>query len=287
MTFETYTKQYEELVLPLKKRATQATFSSHLRALRGAFGSVELAGLEYGPVQRYFTGLAAAQKPKSVANRWATMHLVLRQAQREGLITKIPEPVLPKNGRSEQEWLTIAQMRAILTAAGDPALYWLLCETGMRIGEALGLQPADLNPEKQLLKIERSIFNGVPGAPKTSSAYRTIAVSRRLRDLLAERNLDCPPGSSIFHTSTGRPLWPSTAVGDLHADCKKVGITPVGFHAFRRGHVTHCSQILGMPEAILAYRVGHKPPGITLGVYNQPMVGVDTEWAEKMAEALQ
>ena len=43
-------------------------------------------------------------------------------------------------------------------------------------------------------------------------------------------------------------------------------------------------RVLGMPEAIIAQRVGHASEGMTLGVYVQKMDGADREWVEKIAE---
>jgi len=287
MTFSDYSLEFEQTVLPLKKAATIATMSSHLRKLREVFGSSEIARLTQREVQAYFTGLSKTLQPKTVANIAGTMHIVMAQALREDLIVKIPSPVLPKNGRHKPECLSIDQMKKIIAGARNPTFYWLLAETGCRIGEVLGFRPADLDQEKQLLTVDWSVHNGKLQEPKTHSSLRTLSVSGRLRDLLAERIVDCDPETTIFHTSTGRPLWMSSALDDLQKTCTRVGISPVGFHAFRRGNLTTFAS-WEMPEGMLYYRAGHAPIGMTLKVYVQreAFIGKDLEWAEKMAEVL-
>jgi integrase len=67
---------------------------------------------------------------------------------------------------------------------------------------------------------------------------------------------------------------------------KKLGIKPMGFHAWRRGAATAWVSQLGMPEKIAAYRLGHRCPGLTLGTYAQTFEGIDKGWELKIEKLL-
>ena len=68
---------------------------------------------------------------------------------------------LPKMVKTQQDWLTLEQMQKLLRGCSDvnKPLVALLCETGLRIGEALGLQTGDING--QTLTVRRSIYSGM------------------------------------------------------------------------------------------------------------------------------
>lgn len=294
MTFSDYSTQFEQTVLPLHKPATVVTVRSHLKLLRSRIGDLPVDALPYARLQSLFTSLSGAMMPKTVRNIWGSLHLVLNQARREGLISAVPEIKLPKNRRHEQERLTVDQMRAIITAAPEPenVFYRLLAETGMRVGEALALTPADLDLEKQTLTVSKSVFNGQLQEPKTDSAVRTMSLSTKLCSRLSSCSCfvntpDSVNNGFVFRTRTGRPWWPGDVLKTLRNHSILANVKPMGFHAWRRGAITALAD-LGMPEPILAYRVGHRLPGLTMGLYYQPDPEdlKDREWVEKFAEAL-
>lgn len=282
-TFRAFADRFDSEILVLHKPASQATMRSHLRELNRTFGAFPLSALDYSSVQRAFTAAAQHKQPKSVHNLYGTLHLVLAQAVREGLIPSIPKPVLPKSERGEQEWLTLDQMRTLIAAAeGDlRAFLFMLAETGMRIGEAVGSRVHNL--DNQTLTVKESVYAGKSQSPKTPSSKRVISLSTHLASLLAGRG---EPEEFLFRTQRGTAWWPSEVLAKTHALMTTLGIPPMGFHAFRRGNISMCAQTLGVPEAILAYRVGHRLPGVTLGVYCQPIAGADREWAQKIGDTL-
>ena len=83
--------------------------------------------------------------------------------------------------------LTVAEVQSILDACGrlrDRFLFALLWDTGMRIGEALGLRHADIGAaEREVMVFPRANANG---ARCKSAAARTIPVSAELVRLYAD-----------------------------------------------------------------------------------------------------
>lgn len=63
------------------------------------------------------------------------------------------------------------KVRTIFAAAEGPwkTLYWVIIETGLRIGEVLALRFKNL--EGQILKVESSAWEGKTTEPKTKAGY--------------------------------------------------------------------------------------------------------------------
>jgi integrase len=295
LTFQDFSSQWQEEILPLKKPATQAQFKSHLKLFNATFGPLPLPEITSRAVQKFIGTQTKTKSPTTVKNIWLTLRLILGHAQQEGLLSALPKPVLPKRGRVAQQWLTSAQMRDVLGAASGPhqVFYALLAETGLRIGEALALQPRGgrNNPTyvdlaKQTLSVRKSVYNGAKGELKTLNSTRDLCLSSWLCGLLAPMIEDTPSDGFVFRTSKGTPWWPGEVLKHQAEVMKSVGIEPVGFHAWRRGVITLCASELQMPETIIAQRVGHEAAGMTLGVYSQRVEGIDREWVEKIAAAI-
>jgi len=287
MTFSEYANQWTRTVLPLSKPATVATMKSHLKTLNAGLGDQPL-DVAYPVVQAVFTDLALKHAPKTVRNIHSTYHNIMSAAVREGVITKVPKVALPKAARSEQDWLDLDAMKRIIRDSRPThrTLYALLSETGLRIGEALGLQVQDVSGEAGTLEIKRSLYNGKVQTPKTEAAYRTLTLSTYLTDMLKDI-LSGKPEDFIFKSGAGTPLWPDKILlRDLHPLLKDLKLDPVGLHAFRRGNATLLCSVLGCPEKIAAHRLGHRAPGLTLGLYAQNFRGIDKEWAPKIGAAL-
>ena len=140
-TFQQFADRWQQSILVLKKPASQSTLSSHLRLLTAKLGPTPLPEISYSEVQKMFSELAGTHSARSCKNIFGAYRIVLGQAQREKLIEKFPVPVLPKQRKIQQSWLTLDQMRAIIKACDNKyrPFVSLLAESGVRIGEALGL----------------------------------------------------------------------------------------------------------------------------------------------------
>jgi integrase len=83
------------------------------------------------------------------------------------------------------------------------ALFALLAETGLRIGEALGVKAADFGPNCRVLHVRRSIWRGKEQEPKTPYSVRVIDIpevlARELRDYLSDVS------DYLFATVQGKP----------------------------------------------------------------------------------
>lgn len=96
----------------------------------------------------------------------------------------------------------------------------LLAVTGMRIGEAVGLDQADIDCDHGLITIRNAKFGKSRQIPVHTSTITALAGHVRRRDsLLAKR--DRRPGAALFVTTTGTRIHPGRAsamVGSLIRD---------------------------------------------------------------------
>lgn len=288
MLFCEFADRWEDTILTMKKPSTRKTMAGHIRVFKMSFGNVPVQSLSHRTIQDLFSRLSVRLQPRSVKNLHTTLHVLLKQARREGLIGEIPEIVLPRITRSPQDKLSAEQMRRLIAAsdARKGLFYSILAETGMRIGEVLGLQFRDIDRLIPCLSVQRSVYNGVVQTPKTDNSLRNVCISEHLLKLLDD-NGSGGSGDFLFRTINDRPWDASDATKALKRDLNAVGIGDVsGFHAFRRGNVEVCIKTLGIPEPIVGARIGHRSRGMTLGVYVQRDEYEDLPWVGRIAEAI-
>lgn len=286
--FGDYASRWADLTLPMRKPATAATQRSHVTwfSRPDVLGSVPVQKMDWAATQRAFTSCRGECAPKTLRNRWSTLRLVLEQARLDGHISVVSTPTLPRNPRKPQPFFTAQQMSRIIAALnGDMRVFAsLLAETGARIAEVIGLQPQDFTG--QTLHIQRDVYRGVDDTVKTQAADRKLSLSSFMTEKLAPLLDGLEPTAYVFHTRNGTPWWPTEVQNQLNRVMQDLAIPRAGFHAWRRGNITLAGKILGMPEPLLAQRVGHTLPSLTFGLYSQEVDGYDLEWAEKIAAHL-
>jgi integrase len=169
-----------------------------------------------------------------------------------------------------------------------------LLGTGARRGEALALRWKDLDLDKGIVRIERSLEQ-TKGAlrfksPKTKNGRRNVSISpwlvaelRAHRSRQQQRRLSlglgrAPDDSLVFARSDGSPRSPhwltqkfALAMTALKLDCT--------LHGLRH---THVSQLIaaGLDVLTISRRIGHASASITLDVYGHMFANSDGRAAE-------
>lgn len=199
---------------------------------------------------------------------------------------------LPRQPHNEAAFLSPKQVNAFLDAAKDDPWYdyWLtLARTGMRPGEALGLQWRDLG--KGTLSIHRTVVRIGKSWSfedcKTKRSKRTITIPKDLQIALeARRGTAGSIGADtrlIFHGRDGAPPDMRTLVR-LHFDPYReaANLGKCSPYALRHSHI---SDLLaqGVPVTEVSARAGHSSPVMTLGVYAHVLASS----GDRMAAALE
>ena len=166
---------------------------------------------------------------------------------------------LGKASRPKQPYFTEAQLRQIIAAAPERyrVLFILLAGTGMRIGEALALDPReDLDLDHGVIYVRRSVWRGHEQTPKTENAVRQIdidpALANTLRDYVGNGDR-----SLLFESRNGTPLSDVNIRNRVLAPLlKKLNIPRAGLHAFRHSRVTMLRKH-GTPGDLQKQWIGH------------------------------
>jgi integrase len=238
---------------------------------------------------------------RTVGHVHRVLHRVLGHAAAWGVVAQnvaalVGPPPVPE---SEITILTEEQIGATLRHLEGrtlrPIVSFLL-GTGARRGEALALRWKDVELDKGLVHIERSLEQTKAGlrfkAPKTKRGRRNVSISpwlvaelRAHRTRQQERRLSlgagrAPDDSLVFARwdgSTRAPHWLTQkfalAMATLKIDCT--------LHGLRH---THVSQLIaaGLDVLTISRRIGHASPSITLGVYGHKFGNTDARAAEIM-----
>jgi integrase len=203
----------------------------------------------------------------------------------------------PKAGRTEIKAIGVEEARCLLDAAltegsayGDCVV--LALHTGLRLGELLGLRWEDVDLERGLLTVRRTLQH-LPGReqefrePKTARSGRTIplgsaavSVLERLRRRQREERLASGPAyqnrGMVLSTVLGTPLDDRNVRRAFYRIARNAGVEPMRFHDLRH---THATLLLarGVHPKVVSERLGHATIGITLDTYSHVLPNLQEE----------
>jgi integrase len=280
------------------------------RYILPALGHVSLAKLTAQQVQALYTQkLDAGLSASTVLNIHTVLHSALKEAVRLGLVQRNVSDLVqkPRRRRTKQATFNEEQARTFLDAAkGDrlEALYVLAISTGMREGELLGLTWRDVDLERGILHVTRSLQESdgparrVLDEPKTAHSRRRISLSRVALSALcrhrtrqdAER---LASGSAwdasldlVFPNTIGGPFHPwHLREREYYPLLRKVGLPIIRFHDLRHT----CATLLlrrGVNPKIVSEMLGHANISITLDTYSHVTPDMQQAAAQAMDDVL-
>jgi integrase len=205
---------------------------------------------------------------------------VLRGAVRDRVIALDPSDgvTLPRDRRREAAMTlpTPEQVGQIMDAAdpGFRAFVALAAFSGLRLGEAAGLQVADINFLKRTLDVRRQVQRADAGAveiraPKYGSE-RLVFMADGLLALLAEHIATIRPGDDprrwLFETAPGLPPHQNTVGHQWRAACRRADVRHLTLHDLR--HFYASGLIAAGCDVVTVQRaLGHAKATTTLNTY--------------------
>jgi integrase len=258
--------------------------------LRDYWQRTRLGTLKAAHVEMFFQHLRAEKVAlPTQAFVYRILNSALADAVRKELLHANPcrTVAVPRCRPREMKIFDEAQCKQLLDAARGHELFALFClavGSGMRIGELLALQWADVDLEAGTVEVRATVARVqrqlVLKAPKTRAARRKIVLPAYAVEALRQhrgRQGDASLlGHAVFCTPAGRLRYAHGVAHRLfRALLAKAGLPRVRFHDLRH---SHASILLsrGCSLRAVAARLGHSKPELTLRVYSHCLPGDDT-----------
>src|SRR5262245_10769558 len=238
-------------------------------------GNVALQKLKAEHVSDWHAKLiASGLSAQTVVHAHRVLSLTLRRAVENGTLARnvaaLRRP--PKVEPREVEILSPSQVAAVLASLADHPLHpiaSLALASGMRRGELLALQWSDVDLDRAVVRVERSVEQTKAGLrvtqPKTRRGRRNIGLPadsvsmlREHRKWLIELRLALGQGGPptlVFSTIEGEMLSPNSVSRAWRQTCKARKLPRVQFHALRH---THASALIraGVDVLTISRRLG-------------------------------
>lgn len=267
----------EKYKKPNLKPSSYETFLFALKAAVKALGDKPLDSITSDDLQDLFLGMGATRKRDICA---VYVGQLFRHAIKTGEIKRDPMSVVQLSRREAEKRpaLTPEQQARFLeaTAASPNALLFrFLLATGLRIGEALAITPADVDRQAATVSVNKDIVfiggKAIVQTPKSKAAFRTVPVPR---DLCSELPTE------------GERIFPQT-YNAVQQCCKgyqkKLGFR-VSPHILRHTYATRLEEA-GIPPKIKQYLMGHASLEMTQSVYTDTQAHYIEAFADRVRSA--
>jgi integrase len=278
-TLRNFVEEWKHNVAPTLKPSTVRAAESHLRThILSTMGDMPLTAINTRNVQAFISALTAkGLTRKSCDNVLQTLSGLVKTAKAWGYIPAVFDRSalsLPREGEKQEErFFTAEQVKQIINASEEPysTLWAVLSLTGCRAGEVFALRRTDLDFEKRVIRIRRTLDAATrqTHAPKSRSSSADLpmpdALAKRLRTFLAQHWRENET-DLLFCNTVGKPMVRNKVALKLQATLKDLGIERAALHAFR--HMASSELIEnGVAPSVVQRQMRHSDARITLQKY--------------------
>lgn len=301
--FETWLTEYKENEVKIGTVLSYRNFYNFY--VKDDLGHMPVSSIRGEHIQKLYNKLLdETLAPSSLKILSAILSGCFKRALKNGLIEKNPVDLasLPRQKRhKERRVLTVEEQRIFMEYSNTSYLYNLFClllRTGMRSGEIRGLKFSDIDKEKRVIHVNRTLKYEVgrgffEDSPKTATSLRTIPltidmekiIERQKQQWYEEKVLQLD--AYIFHLEDGTPISRERLQGEINRILKHAaddGYTIDRFtpHCLRHTFATRAIEA-GMEPQVLKAILGHSTLSMTMDLYAHVMGDKKAEEMEKIA----
>ncbi|MFC2153117.1 tyrosine-type recombinase/integrase [Actinomycetota bacterium] len=308
-TLEAYLAWWVATALPGRVRpSTRSSYESNIRLhILPTIGQLAVARVRAMDVQHLINlKLEEGLSPRTVQYIHAILRRALSDAEKWGAVprnvAKLVDP--PKvSARTAAKPLSVAEARSLLEAATNHrlyALYAVALACGLRRGEALALRWTDVDLERRMLTVARTVGR-IDGKltfsePKSHRSNRTIVLpdicgralqahrAHQAKERLAARRT-WTETDLVFPSTVGTVIEPRNLTRQFHSLCEEAGIGRRRFHDLRHT----CATLLlaqGVSPRVAMEILGHSRISTTMEIYSHVGIELQHEAAGKIDSAL-
>ena len=293
-TVADFVERYRVEVLALRKpstvRAAESILKNHILQ---TLGTMRLDEVTKEVQQAFISRLSQRLTPKTVRNVAAVLAAVLNRAKEWGYVCegmRLGSLALPSRSyKSRARFFTAEEAKRVVASAAEPfaTMFAVAAMTGLRPGELLALKVEDLDFQRRIIHVRRSVWYGRMQSTKTDRE-RVLPMPQPLTVRLQRYLATWQPNEEglVFATRHGTPYSANNIVQrKLWPVLDKLGIPRCGLYAFRH---THSSLLVdhGAPPTVAQAQLGHSDPRITLAVYSHVIGDSQRREVEKLAAVL-
>ena len=269
---------------------TLKNYEIMLAHAKNALGSRKLSDIKALDIQSFYNALSAkGLSPRTVRYVHTVLSSAFKQAIKWNILAFNPCSLcdLPRRVKKEMKCFNPAQALTFLEAAQDSkhyGLFRLVIETALRPSEYLALQWKDVDFEKRLLTIQRTVVEltgggYVFGETKNASSRRSIPISNALAQALEKHYREQLSAKSnlgtaycnldlVFASALGTPLQRK----NVYRRHFKPLLREAGLPDMRLYDLRHTTATLllseGVNPKIVSERLGHSSIVQTLDTYS-------------------
>jgi integrase len=307
-TFEEYIEYWLKAHRSPLRLGTNVTYSVYLRTrVIPVLGHVKLQKLTIDLFQSLYQDWEDELSPNTIRSIHGVIHKALNDAVkwRKLVYNPVHGIDLPKASKAKNVYmLTEEEVERFLQCIESVRLYPLFriaLLLGMRLGELCGLKWSDINLEKGVLQIQRTVsylcdpdvghYAFYEGPPKTKAGERTIHLSRDVVKMLCDhrqrqeeirarvsrwKDLDL-----VFCTRFGNYLIGNDIRRLFDKLLALAGLKHMKFHALRH-NANLILRRMGVDPVVRKEMLGHEDLATTDGVYGYSTLEMHKQVAEMM-----
>ena len=235
--------------------AKQTILTTHLLPVLGA---LRLDAISNEDVQELKRRLGR-KAPKTVNNVLTVLNVLLKTAVEWAAIDRVPCTIrLLRTPKTSAQFHDFDAFERLVTAADrlGPETYLIVLlggEAGLRCGEMMALQWADVDLSRRQLTVERSDWKGHVTSTKGGRVRHVPMTMRLARALQAHRHLR---GARVLAQCSGSPMTQKIVQDHMRRAARLAGVSP-GVHILRHTFCSHLA-MRGAPARAIQAAAGHQ-----------------------------